>query len=49
VSVFSLREFEAQQRQLAMRIALMGIAALLVAGLSGLALARQLARPVASS
>jgi class 3 adenylate cyclase len=48
VSVFSLREFHAQQRQLAIRIALTGIAALLVAGLSGLALARQLARPVAA-
>jgi class 3 adenylate cyclase len=47
VSVFSLKEFEAQQRQLTIRIALMGIAALVVAGLSGLALARQLARPVA--
>jgi len=48
VSVFSLREFQAQQRQLAIRIALTGIAALLVAGVSGLALARQLARPVAA-
>ena len=46
VSVFPMDEFEAQQRGLAARIAVAGAAALLVAGLIGVALSRQLARPI---
>ncbi len=48
VSVFPMDDFEAQQRALAMRIAATGGAALLIATLLGLALSRQLARPIAS-
>ena len=47
VSVFSLAEFQSQQRLLALRIALTGLAALLVATLLGLRLSRQLAKPIA--
>jgi class 3 adenylate cyclase len=47
VSVFPMGEFEAQQRGLALRIAATGAVALLVAGLIGVALSRQLARPIA--
>ena len=47
VSVFSLAEFQSQQRLLALRIALTGLAALLLAALVALMLSRQLARPVA--
>jgi class 3 adenylate cyclase len=46
VSVFSLEAFEAQQRELAVRIALTGLAALLLAALIAFFLSRQLARPV---
>jgi len=46
VSVFPMGEFEAQQRGLALRIAATGAAALIVAGLIGVALSRQLARPI---
>ena len=47
VSVFSLAEFQSQQRVLALRIALTGLAALLLAALVGLMFSRQLAQPVA--
>jgi class 3 adenylate cyclase len=47
VSVFSLAEFQAQQRLLALRIALTGLAALLMAAIVGRALSRQLAKPIA--
>jgi class 3 adenylate cyclase len=47
VSVFSLAEFQSQQRLLGLRIALTGLAALLLAALVGLRLSRQLAQPVA--
>ncbi len=47
VSVFSLAELTAQQRTLALRIVLTGVAALVLAALIGVALSRQLARPVA--
>lgn len=47
VSVFSLAEFQSQQRLLALRIALTGFAALLLAALVGRALSRQLAQPIA--
>jgi class 3 adenylate cyclase len=47
VSVFPMAEFEAQQRGLALRIAATGAVALVVAGLIGVALSRQLARPIA--
>lgn len=47
VSVFSLGEFQSQQRLLALRIALTGLAALLVAALVGRRLSRQLAQPIA--
>ncbi len=48
VSVFSLAEFQSQQRLLALRITLIGLAALLVAALVGLRLSRQLAQPIAN-
>jgi class 3 adenylate cyclase len=47
VSVFSLADFEAQQRLLALRIVLTGLAALLLAALVAHVLTGQLARPVA--
>jgi class 3 adenylate cyclase len=47
VSVFSLADFQSQQRLLALRIALTGLAALLLAALVGLMFSRQLAQPVA--
>ncbi|HKQ23844.1 MAG TPA: adenylate/guanylate cyclase domain-containing protein [Burkholderiales bacterium] len=46
VSVFSLAEFKAQQRLLALRIALTGLVALLLAALVARSLSRQLARPL---
>jgi class 3 adenylate cyclase len=46
VSVFSLAEFQAQQRVLALRIALTGLVALLLAALVARWLSRQLARPI---
>jgi len=46
VSVFPMDQFDAQQRGLALRIAATGAAALVVAGLLGVALSRQLARPI---
>jgi class 3 adenylate cyclase len=48
VSIFSMGEFEAQQRALAFRIAVIGVLTSIVAGTFGLALSRQLARPVAA-
>lgn len=48
VSVFPTGGFEAQQRNLAMRIAGTGAAALVIAALVGLALSRQLAQPLAA-
>src|SRR6185295_8634788 len=48
VSVFSMADFQSQQRLLALRIALPGFAALLLAALVGRALSRQLARPIAN-
>jgi class 3 adenylate cyclase len=47
VSVFSLAEFQSEQRLLGLRIALIGLAALLLAALVGLRLSRQLAQPIA--
>jgi class 3 adenylate cyclase len=47
VSTFSMGEFEAQQRALAVRIALIGVLTSVVAGTFALGLSRQLARPVA--
>ncbi len=47
VSIFSLAEFQSQQRTLALRIVLTGVAALVLAGLLGSRLSRQLAQPVA--
>ena len=47
VSVFPTDGFEAQQRNLAIRIAATGAAALVIAALVGLALSRQLAQPIA--
>jgi class 3 adenylate cyclase len=47
VSVFSLAEFQSLQRLLALRIALTGLAALLLAALVGFMFSRQLAQPVA--
>ena len=47
VSVFPTGGFEAQQRNLAIRIAATGAAALVIAALVGLALSRQLAQPIA--
>jgi class 3 adenylate cyclase len=47
VSTFSMAEFEAQQRALALRIALIGVLTSVVAGTFALGLSRQLARPVA--
>jgi class 3 adenylate cyclase len=46
VSAFSLQQFQSQQRRLIVRIVLIGAAALVVAALVGLAIARQLSRPV---
>src|SRR3954466_13063813 len=48
VSVFSLADFQSHQRLLAIRIALTGFAALLLAALVGRALSRQLAGPIAN-
>lgn len=48
VSVFPMGGFEAQQRNLAMRIAATGAAALVIAALVGLALSRRLAQPLAA-
>ncbi len=47
VSVFPMDGFEAQQRNLTIRIAATGAVALVIAALIGLALSRQLARPIA--
>jgi class 3 adenylate cyclase len=47
VSVFPTDGFEAQQRNLAIRIAGTGAVALVIAALVGLALSRQLAQPIA--
>lgn len=47
VSVFPTGGFEARQRNLAIRIAATGAAALVIAALVGLALSRQLAQPIA--
>lgn len=47
VSVYSMAELAAQQRVLRLRIALIGVAALLVAALVAIQLSRQMARPVA--
>jgi len=47
VSIFSLAEFEEQQQLLVLRIVLIGAVALVIAGLLGMALSRQLARPIA--
>jgi len=47
VSVFPTAGFETQQRNLAIRIASTGVAALVIAALVGLALSRQLAQPIA--
>ena len=49
VSAFPMDGFEAQQRSLTIRIASTGAIALVVATLIGLALSRQLARPIARS
>lgn len=46
VSVFSLAEFQSQQRLLVLRIALTGLVALLLAALVGRWLSRQLAQPI---
>jgi len=46
VSVFSLAEFQSQQRVLMLRIALTGLVALLMAALVGRWLSRQLAQPI---
>ncbi len=48
VSAFPMDGFEAQQRSLTIRIASTGAIALVVATLIGLALSRQLARPIAN-
>ena len=46
VSVFSMAEFETQQHALVLRLVLTGVAVAFVAALVGLALSRQLARPI---
>jgi class 3 adenylate cyclase len=46
ISVFSMAGLQAQQQALVLRIALTGIAAFAAAALFGLALSRQLARPI---
>ncbi|MEX2480892.1 MAG: adenylate/guanylate cyclase domain-containing protein [Gammaproteobacteria bacterium] len=46
VSIFSMAAFEAQQRELIIRLVLTGISAALLATLLGIALSRQLARPI---
>lgn len=47
ISVFSMAGLQQQQRTLAVRILLIGAAALVLAGIVGVLLSRQLARPVA--
>jgi class 3 adenylate cyclase len=46
VSTFSMATFEARQRELRLRIAFTGLVTALLAAVIGLALARQLARPI---